>query len=1074
MNRIIFEEQFKKKVAEVNRKEKTLLVLKGIPVSCIDSFDGKINLETLVNDKFTYFGNVIRTRSYMSYEEFLLLADFAVSQFKEIDILNNNLYMEQYPIEEFFTDEIRRGLLLHFQESEKEENDDTYIGDIDEYISIFEGLKEQNGYLIGAYNEVPALTNRKIFHENLFDIKSVTLTSVSSENIGEVKIDLIEESDYIDFIRKLADKPKQVYIKTSNYLGDINRLKSHINLAAYYVKENTSIFYAQQKSVEHTLEHCKEYRDILKKYWGYSAYRNIKIYDMKQLEDGKKDVTEVSQENIISDIIQQVEKCGKNEDFRDIFVTAPTGAGKSVMFQVPAIYLAENHGLLTIVISPLIGLMKDQVDNLEVKNYKYAETINSDISPIVKESILEKVIEERCHILYMSPETLLSRSAVEQLIGNRTIGMIVVDEAHIVTTWGKQFRPDYWYLGDYIKKLRKNQMKSKNRSFVIATFTATAIYHGVEDMYTETINSLHMMHPITYLGYIKRNDIEIIIDKPHKEKNKRNEYELDKFIRIETALQRAIITNKKTLIYFPTVALIQRCYEYLRSKNMLKQVTVYYGSLKADEKEENAAQFREKEKLVMLATKAFGMGVDINDIELVYHFAPTGNVCDYVQEMGRVARREDLKGEAYYSYDTGDFKHINRLHGLSMIQPYQLVKVIQKILELYQQSLQNGMQDNFTKRRNAMLLDAENFSYIFDSPISDDGNNINKVKTALLLIQKDFEAKVGFSPITIRPIPMFSYGFFEIDPNVQKKLLRKFPDVLEEIETLKHICRIKLSTIWEKCYKGMSFPKFKYLLYTKDQELDLTVKTPMTAALCVTITFAEDYQSIFENRWHALQKIIVRKVRTYDYIDLSELASELADKSEISKYKALSICEVVIASMDSYRRKFSNTTTPIVRERTLKSGVTKYQFYIAVNNYFQWVEKGFRKVINETRENKLYLLNEKTNSAKEYSVILGILETLGCLTFEMLGGANSQLYIYVNQVQALKNIVNAPKRYENRILTAVSNRHLISVKMLTYIFEGGFQSEEIWDLLEDYFLGSVPEKVKSDCLKEKPDMRLDN
>lgn len=1074
MRQIILEEQLRKKIMELKQKEKTLFVLKGIPVSCLDLVDGKMNLEALVNDKFGYFGNVIKTRNYMSYEEFLLLADFAVAQYKEVDILNNNFYIKQYPIEECFSKEVRRGLLLHFQESEKEENDDSFIGDIDEYISLFEGLKEQNGYLVGVYNEVPALTNHKIFHKNLFDVKNIMLPSVSEKKAGDDIFDLIEESDYIDFIRKLEDRPKRIYIKTSNYQGDISKLKNHIMLAAYYVKEYSQFFYIQEKNTEYKMEHRKEYSDILKRYWGYSSYRNIKIYDMEQLENGKKDVLEVSQENIISDIVKQVENCEKNGDFHDIFVTAPTGAGKSVMFQVPAIYLAEKHNLLTIVISPLIGLMKDQVDNLEVKNYKYAETINSDISPILKESILEKVRDGKCHILYLSPETLLSRSAVEQLIGDRTIGMIVVDEAHIVTTWGKQFRPDYWYLGDHIKKLRQNQVKSKNRSFVIATFTATAIYHGMEDMYTETISSLHMMNPMTYLGYIKRNDIEIVINKSEKDKNTHNEYELDKFVQIETALQRAIITNKKTLIYFPTVALIQRCYEYLRSRKKLKQVTVYYGSLKADEKEKSVVQFREKEKLVMLATKAFGMGIDINDIEIVYHFAPTGNVCDYVQEIGRVARREDLRGEAYYSYDTGDFKHINKLHGLSMIRSYQLVKVIQKILELYRQNLQNGMKNNFTKRRNAMLLDAENFSYIFDTPMSDDASNINKVKTALLLIQKDYEAKVGFSPIIIRPIPMFSYGFFEIEKNIQKKLLKKYPDVLEEIEPLKHICRVKLNTIWEKKYTEMSFPRFKFLLYTRDTELDLTVKTPMVAALCVTIIFAEDYQSIFENRWNDLQKIIAKKARSSEYMDLAEMVIELAEESGVSKYKAQAICQVVIASMDSYRRKFSNVTTPIVRERSLKNGITKYQFHIAVNNYFRWVERGFRKVISETKGNHLYLINDKTNSLKEYSVILGILETLGCLTFEMIGGANSQLYIYVNQVQALKNIVNDPKRYENRILTAVSVRHLISVKMLTYIFESGFCSEEIWNLLEDYFLGNVPEKVKRDCCKEKPGMRFEN
>ena len=230
--------------------------------------------------------------------------------------------------------------------------------------------------------------------------------------------------------------------------------------------------------------------------------------------------------------------------------------------------------------------------------------------------------------------------------------MIVIDEAHIVTTWGKQFRPDYWYLGDHIRKLRKKQIKSKERSFVIATFTATAIYHGLEDMYTETINSLHMLSPITYLGYVKRNDIEIVIDKAKKGKDTRSEYELNKFEEIEKIIKRAIITNKKTLIYFPTVALINRCYEYLRSKREVERVAIYLGNLSKDDKQEYYEKFYAKEKLVMLATKAFGMGIDINDIEIVAHFAPTGNVCDYVQEIGRAARKEDLRGEALYPYNS--------------------------------------------------------------------------------------------------------------------------------------------------------------------------------------------------------------------------------------------------------------------------------------------------------------------------------------------------------------------------------------------------------------------------------------
>ena len=111
--------------------------------------------------------------------------------------------------------------------------------------------------------------------------------------------------------------------------------------------------------------------------------------------------------------------------------------------------------------------MKDQVKSLESKGCHFAKTINSDISPIKKREILEQVAEGKCHILYISPETLLSRSDVDQLIGERKIGLFVVDEAHIVTTWGKQFRPDYWFLGDHVRKIRKRQIERTGSSFRI-------------------------------------------------------------------------------------------------------------------------------------------------------------------------------------------------------------------------------------------------------------------------------------------------------------------------------------------------------------------------------------------------------------------------------------------------------------------------------------------------------------------------------------------------------------------------------------------------------------------------------
>lgn len=1057
------------KIEQLAADPNSIIVLKGIPLNIVDPDCQQIDLSGIVSNKLGYFMSIFGKRRFLSYEEFLLMSDFIVSQYKEIYILNNNIYMDQYPVEECFPADVRRGLLTHFAETVEEERDASYIGDIDEYISIFHGLKEYNGYLLGAYCESPACHNPKVITVNIFDNNREDLLYSSEQ--PEDFIEIIEESDYISFVKYLFSEPDEIYVRISNYTGDVNKLKDHIAVIAHYWSEYTDIFLMQTQELEDAYTPREEYKGILKRYWGYSSFRNLPVYDMAALERGEKVVKQVSQESIIANLVEEVENCGEEKAFRDIFVTAPTGAGKSVMFQVPAIYLAEKYNLLTIVISPLIGLMNDQVKNLEVKNYAFAKTINSDISPIVKQEIISKVSEGEYHILYLSPETLLSRSAVEELIGDRTIGMIIVDEAHIVTTWGKQFRPDYWYLGDHIRKLRKRQMETKGRAFVIGTFTATAIYHGVEDMYTETINSLHMLSPITYLGYVKRGDIEIVVNHPQKDRGARSEYELDKFEEIERLLHRAMITNKKTLVYFPTVALIDRCYEYLRAKREIEHVALYHGSLSKDVKQENYEKFLAKEKLLMLATKAFGMGIDINDIELVAHFAPTGNVCDYVQEIGRAARREDLRGEALYSYNSRDFKHINRLHGLSTIREYQLVKVIEKVVELYQQNMSAGKRRDFTKKRNAMLLDAENFTYIFGPSINDEDDNVNKVKTALLLIQKDFESKIGFSPITVRPIPMFSSGFFAIDPKIQKRLNSRYRGAVTEIEDSKHICRVMLNEIWEKDYRSLSFPKFKYHLYSRDQEnLDFVSKYPMTSALSVSLSFEDDYSSSFKNIWSALKGFIGQKVISSEYTAVSDIVAALTAGSRINKYRAQTICEVVIASMDSYRKHFARTTAPIVLERATNDGKTKYQFNVAVNSYFKWIENGLQKIEHETRDGKLYVINDSENQTKEYSVVLGVLESMGILTFEMIGGANSQLYIYINQIRALQNILNAPSRYNNRLLDAVAERHLISVKMLTYLYEREFSNAERWDLLENYFLGVIPEKVKHDCRKERPDI----
>ena len=1069
-------ELLKKQIEKVLQEQaagdvrKTLYVLKGISMEAADPENaGKPDLEKLLDNKLMYlFGIQSQGRRFITYEEFLLLGSLTAELYDAVIILDNNLWMNLYPLDLSCSPEHIRGLLNHALDPD-DALADQEICSVEALTDLFGDIRPFGDGYIGTYASDRLPESDRIRTIRLFP---ETEQKLPVRHTADSFADLVDETDYISLVQSLSSVPQETAVRTAGWNGDqisAAELNRHLRMLAACCGDQARLCLLQPDSAGPEAEHRPEFTDILHQYWGADkSFRDIPVYNMASVEEGGKDVELISQERVITDLVQQVENCGENRDFRDVFVTASTGSGKSAMFQIPAIYLAEKYNLMTIVVSPLISLMNDQISGLEARGYTKAKTLNSDISPVVKEEIRRKVADGEYHILYLSPETLLARSDVEQLIGDRTIGMIVVDEAHIVTTWGKQFRPDYWYLGDHIKKLRKRQKKEKGRSFVISTFTATAIYRGPEDMYQETVNSLQMINPITYLGYVKRDDINIVITKQMKEKGEHTEYEPSKFGDVEALVQRAVITGQKTLIYFPTVSLIRQCWNQLYIDQMTANVCCYYGPMFRDEKQDSYQKFHDGDKLVMLATKAFGMGVDISDIAIVSHFAPTGNVCDYVQEIGRAARAADMKGEAVYKYYSRDFKHINKLHGLSSIREYQLIEVMRKIDELYRAHLAENMND-FTRKRNEMLLDAENFAYIFPSPREEQDDSINKVKTALLMIQKDLESRRGYPPISVRPIPLFADGYFQVEPASQQRLLKAYPGCLKEVDPKKHICEMKLDKIWKADQDSSthSFPQFKYLLYSRSTDLELNRNYTLIPALYVSVTDVNEtgrYRDIISS----VKGFINRRIVDGTQAHVGDMAKALAkDCPDLSEYNARTICEVILASMGSWQYKYNRSHNAAMVVYHDNAGIPRYAFNVAINSWFGWLDGLYTGILKEIEDEKLYLTNDGSTLIQETAAALGVLESMGVLSFKMNGGANSQIYIYVNQIQPIRNILKRPWNYENRLLKMVAERHMVSVKMLTYLYENDLTSEQRWNLLEDYFLGRIPEEVEREIEKER-------
>lgn len=188
----------------------------------------------------------------------------------------------------------------------------------------------------------------------------------------------------------------------------------------------------------------------------------------------------------------------------NLLLTAPTGAGKSLLFQLPAIYLGNEYKLLTLVVSPLKALIVDQVEALQELGYERVAYASSDLSPEQKNEVYRRVRDGEVDLFYLSPELLLAYD-ISYFVGERRIGLVVVDEAHTVTTWGKEFRVDYWFLGRHLEAL-KNAL---GYVFPVFALTATAVWNpkGGNDMIFDTIRSLHLAPCALYVGTVKRENI---------------------------------------------------------------------------------------------------------------------------------------------------------------------------------------------------------------------------------------------------------------------------------------------------------------------------------------------------------------------------------------------------------------------------------------------------------------------------------------------------------------------------------------------------------------------------------------
>lgn len=400
--------------------------------------------------------------------------------------------------------------------------------------------------------------------------------------------------------------------------------------------------------------YCQQALDIhrgLRKYFGFDAYRTY--------------AGEKLQEHAVQAAV----------DNKSLLAVFPTGGGKSITFQVPALMAGENEKGLTVVISPLQSLMKDQVDNLEKIQITEAVTINGLLDPIERAKSIERIHDGRASILYISPESLRSKT-IEKLLLGRKIARIVIDEAHCFSSWGQDFRVDYLYIGDFIKSLQET--KNLDEQIPVSCFTATAKQKVIEDICAYFKEKLGIKLEIFPSKATRTNLQYRVFEKEDDE---------EKYNAVRDLLEEK---NCPTIIYVSRTRRARELAERLQEDGFNSRA--FHGKMESHEKTANQDAFISGDVQIMVATSAFGMGVDKKDVGMVIHYEISDSLENYVQEAGRAGRDEAFTADCYVLFNEEDLsKHFILLNQtkINLFEIKQIWKAI-KYLSKFKPSIQKS------------------------------------------------------------------------------------------------------------------------------------------------------------------------------------------------------------------------------------------------------------------------------------------------------------------------------------------------------------------------------------------------
>lgn len=355
---------------------------------------------------------------------------------------------------------------------------------------------------------------------------------------------------------------------------------------------------------------------------------------------------------------------------RSMLAILPTGGGKSLCFQLPALARYYRTGSLTVVISPLQSLMKDQVDNLEARGITCAGYLNSLLNPLERRVMLDKLRLGDLGLVFVAPEQFRSVAFANALM-HREVGAWVFDEAHCLSKWGHDFRPDYLYVSRFIKSRQKEQLSP------VFAFTATAKPDVVDDIRKHFEERLGLKLEVL-AGGISRENLDYEVRKIPAQA---------KYPEVLRLLQDQLQEEGGAIVFCARQKTVEELAAFLQEAGLA--CGFFHGGMLPTEKRAVQEAFLSGELRVIAATNAFGMGVDKPDVRLVIHLDTPGSLENYLQEAGR-AGRDQAPARCVLLYDDADLDVQFRLLRNSKLSRHDIQSILKALRAIERKDRSEG------------------------------------------------------------------------------------------------------------------------------------------------------------------------------------------------------------------------------------------------------------------------------------------------------------------------------------------------------------------------------------------------